>query len=465
MDSFLKGIRSSKTFEDIYALRTNLFLDQKIQKVNYDKVKIGFINIPCAGYGDVIQCKKVFDYFKKWYPNASIKVCSTSKEKFRNLKIKDPIIELTSGLIGYEANECRKFSQLTLNYKTQFDLLLVIPIINVSFDINDFKKLIPYATRWNTYVMSEYNDVENGPYDLPVGIGKENLGLFFEYNFKYNKQKIIKNPYALIYIQESPNWGPHSNYCYLSFLEMISKKYSKKHNVFELVIPTWITEGLQYNPQLISKSKKIMSQYFKEVTFITPDGEIDFIKDKQSGGNRRRTKRVSRRTNRVPRRSKRSVRSRPSKSFKTLIIRGDVLPKPRDDFVGLMKGSVNDILLTGNESLVDTLTCCPDKTIWYQTAPWKQNLAYNLYLETGNINYKSFKTTCGTIQGTSFKNDVGKLIRENDFRKKGKRMTDSIMIFNYHLMKDKQFKKATELIESSKFMDTMKKKIDKEFGK
>ena len=83
----------------------------------------------------------------------------------------------------------------------KFDILLVIPIINKSFELSDFKKLIPYANDWNTYVMSEYNDIDNGPYDLPIGIGGDNLGLFFDYNFIFKKQRFIKNPYALVYIQ------------------------------------------------------------------------------------------------------------------------------------------------------------------------------------------------------------------------------------------------------------------------
>ena len=39
-----------------------------------------------------------------------------------------------------------------------------------------------------------------------------------------------------------------------------------------------------------------------------------------------------------------------------LIIRGDILPQPREIFVGLIKDSVKDVLLTGNESIVDTLS-------------------------------------------------------------------------------------------------------------
>ena len=87
------------------------------------------------------------------------------------------------------------------------------------------KKLLRNANKWNTYTMSEYNDTDNGPYDFPVGIGQHNLGLFFN-NFKYKKQHLVKNPYALVYINLHKN-GVHSKYCFLSFLEMICKNIQK----------------------------------------------------------------------------------------------------------------------------------------------------------------------------------------------------------------------------------------------
>ena len=53
-------------------------------------------------------------------------------------------------------------------------------------------------------------------------------------------------------------------------------------------------------------------------------------------------------------------------------------------------------------------------------APWKQNLAYHLFKETKNDTYKTFQTSCGTIKGRNFKNDVNSLIKNNEFRIKGK---------------------------------------------
>ena len=427
MSEFINSIKKSNNLQNIYDISWKLHLGETIKKIHYDKLKIGFINIPCNGYGDVIQCKKVYDYFNRWYPEASVKICSTSKKKFRDLGIKDHIIEIKNVYSDDNLDgECEKFSDLILNYKTKFDLLLVIPIINVKFNLTDFKKLIPYANKWNTYVMSEYNDVY-GPYDFPVGIGKGQLGLFFEYNFKFIKQKTIKNPYALVYIQPSPAWGVHSKYCFLSYLEMICKKYSKKHTIFELIIPNWIEAELIYNNPFKSKCLKIIIKYFNTCTLKLKENE-DIILFNKNNNNK-------------------------------LIIRGDILPQPRENFIGFISGSVEDILLTGNESLVDTLTCCPDKTIWYQIAPWKENLAKNLVLETGNKNYSTFKTSCGILKGFNFKNDVDSLIKNNDFRIKGKERFDSLLIFMYHKRFNKEYKKIIDIIDGSRFLDTLKRKI------
>ena len=101
----------------------------------------------------------------------------------------------------------------------------------------------------------------------------------------------------------------------------------------------------------------------------------------------------------------------------------------------------------------------PKKTIWYQIAPWKQNLAYHLFKETGNKNYKTFKTSCGTMQGKSFKNDVDNLIKNNDFRIKGKERFNALLIGFYDIQKNKDVKKIIDLVDHSRYLDTLKKKI------
>ena len=63
--------------------------------------------------------------------------------------------------------------------------------------------MIPYANIFNTFTVSEYNG-EYPPYTFPIGVGNGQLGLLMN-DFKYKNQKLIKSPYALVYIQPSRN--------------------------------------------------------------------------------------------------------------------------------------------------------------------------------------------------------------------------------------------------------------------
>ena len=87
--------------------------------------------------------------------------------------------------------------------------------------------MVPHAIEWNTYTMSEYNDTDTSPVDFPIGVGKNHLGLFFDKPV-LSKQNIIKNPYAVVYIQSSGDGLLHSRYCFLSFVEIsaIALKFS-----------------------------------------------------------------------------------------------------------------------------------------------------------------------------------------------------------------------------------------------
>ena len=60
-------------------------------------------------------------------------------------------------------------------------------------------------------------------------------------------------------------------------------------------------------------------------------------------------------------------------------------------FISLMKNSIKDILVTGDQSLTDIISCCRGKQVWYQIAPWKHGLARNLEKHLPNKYYGSFK--------------------------------------------------------------------------
>jgi len=147
------------------------------------------------------------------------------------------------------------------------------------------------------------------------------------------------------------------------------------------------------------------------------------------------------------------------KDTSIFILRGDILPKPRELFISLMKDSVDDILLTGDQSLTDGLSYCKNnKRIWYQVVPWKQEFAYELGKIIPNKYLDNFKTSCGVIKGIKLPLNNSALIKNYDFRKLGKKRMDSLLIQN-RLLDNEVIKDYIECFESSRKKETFLKKF------
>lgn len=417
--------KKSTYYEDLYDIIWLLNKGRGVLESDYKNIRIGLFNTPCGGFGDIIVCKTFYDYLVDWYPGAKVSICTTAPKKYKELGISGNIYKLTNKDNNEE--ECIDYNKLILKKKIKFDIMIVIPIINKTFDIKQFKKLIPYANVFNTFSVSEYNG-EYPPYTFPIGVGEGNLGLLFN-NFKIKQQRLIKKPYALVYIQPSPQWGVHSKSCFLSYLEMICKGYSKKHFKFQVVIPSWIDEERE-NPLFLSKIRKVVSKYYDNIYFVNSDGKEAIVEDAESKSE--------------------------------LTFRADILPQQRDIFISLMKDSIKDILVTGDQSLTDILSCCRgSKQVWYQIAPWKKGLAYNLSKYVPNKYYSTFKTSCGTLEsmdsGINWKN----IMRDYDFRINGKRRMDSIILGVNDLKRDKYLIKMLDIIEHSRYLETVQNKVNK----
>jgi len=177
---------------------------------------------------------------------------------------------------------------------------------------------------------------------------------------------------------------------------MIGKKYSKVHPFFQVVVPPWIAQSLSESSNFKYNFKKIIKDYYPNVWIVNNEGQDSFI---EGTGN-------------------------------SLIIRGDILPKPRPIFISLINDSVEDVLVTGDQSITDGLSCCSDKKkIWYQIAPWKQDLATELAKAIPDANLKTFKTSCGAMKGIHKSIDYTKLIKKYDFRILGRKRMDALINF------------------------------------
>ena len=103
----------------------------------------------------------------------------------------------------------------------------------------------------------------------------------------------------------------------------------------------------------------------------------------------------------------------------------------------LMYNSVSDILLTGDQSITDGLSCCPKKNIWYQIAPWKEAFGKQLSIHMPQKYYKRKKTSCGTIEAIGLKSDYREFVKKYDFRKLAKPKINKIVNMALITLKEK----------------------------
>ena len=168
----------------------------------HSKVHIGLINIPCSGFGDIVNCSLFYKYLKDWYPNIKVSICTSEIEKFKILKIKGlKFIELKP---KKNNKECGNYGDYKFKNKelSNFDIIGIVPLLLSEGMYGDFvlshlQKLIPYANRFNTFTLSEYNG-QSPPYTFPIGVGEDQLGLFLT-DSEIKKHDLIDQPYIMSY--------------------------------------------------------------------------------------------------------------------------------------------------------------------------------------------------------------------------------------------------------------------------
>ena len=445
-ESLKEGLESIEFYDEANYLPIEYFEKQKLKLQKKDtNLHIGLINIPCEGFGDIVNCGLFYQNLKLWYPNIRITICTSELYKFKTLKFTGlKFIELhkKKGL-----QECGNFGDYKMKGKIpKFDIIGVVPLILSegmygNFILSHLQKLIPYANHFNTFTVSEYNG-QSPPYTFPLGVGEGQVGILLM-DMNIPKQTLIQKPYALAYIQHSSNrsWGPHSNKCILSYIEMICKKY-KKHKKFQIIIPNWFCSiddeiGIFNSSTLKTKLNKIIKKYFKS-SYLLYKNENNKVERYDLFHNEK------------------------SKLTNLLIFRGDILPQPRKIFISLIKDSVDDILLTGDQSITDALSVSKmNKRIWYQTAPWKQDFSDELSDHIPNKYLGDFHTTCGTLKSIHYHLNNKQLIQKYDFRKLGKKRMDAFL-FVYHNKEHPILKYFMNTIEHSRLEKTALVKYQKE---
>jgi hypothetical protein len=394
-------------------------------------LNILILNVPCHGFGDIIFSIKLSTYLCQWY-GASICIATTVPKDFISLGWKkDNLLMLqTKTKNRYHCRRFRFLSLATLEGKKikslSADLYFVAPL-QTSFypDLADVHHLFPDSNRFNTRFFSEYNSESPNEYDFPTGVGRGYLGLFLtdKSNFDDKPPENLSVPYAVAYIAQL-DFKQRTEMCLLAFLELISHKYHFLE--FDIVVPSWIIKDLE---KISKKLLSVIDPYYTTVRAVLQNEEIVFL---QKNGN-------------------------------LLTLRADILPVSNTEMTRLMKYSVDDILVTGDQSISDALSCCTEKNIFYQVAPWKESFARQLAKNLPNRFLSRKKTSCGTLDALSYRSDYKNFFHNWDFRQNGKKILDAMILQASSVKTDKNMRALYNLVKNVPKLNNIKKKIRAEY--
>lgn len=366
----LKEYRYRK-YTNAYNIPWEILQYVKINKNKTRNISVAILNTPCYGFGDLIFAHKLANYLIDWY-NCKVCVYTTLPSKFKSLnkKHKYTIHQLSNS----KRKECRRLKFLKKIQK-KYDLYFVAPV-QIEFDpqISDVKSICESANLFNTYFFSEYNHSDYTQFDFPTGVSKKRCGLLLT-DPVISKKPVLSGKYAFCYISR-PEHVPFALKCFFSFLQLIVKKY-KEIDTLQIVVPKWIVDELLDNPYQ-------MTEINKKYQTVEINGDIY---ENEISNN------------------------------KTLIFRGDIFPVDNSTMLNLMKYSLKDILVTGDQSITDVLSCCADKNIFYQIAKWKESLGKQLGKMLPNKYLLHKKTSCGTIKAINYNSDYSEFLEKYDFRK------------------------------------------------
>jgi hypothetical protein len=379
------------------------------------QLKVLLICIPCGGFGDIIFCMKIKNYLSQWFA-CETKIATTSPNKFIGLGEKEEdlySIESTTGDIDcVEFRDIKNFHNFSayqdfVPIEMNFDLIFITPRFTVAnqdmfADIKNLQNFIPYANMFNTYFFSEYDtpnifDYEKN-FDFLTGLGKKCLGILLTGCYAQFFERIITEPYCFVYIAELSDRADveQSSYkCYIDFFKLIFQKYKVMYDEFTVVIPQWI-----FNDFLDMDYTSEVWNLIRWKTIVFKDRKNTF-----------------------------QVENSNPNSVGTLTLDATRFPCPNELMMNLIHYSEEDILVTGDQSITDVISCSLEsnrgsKKIWYQRVPWKLDFIDNFSASSCSDDaLKSDETSCGILQ---MQNSCD-LKKVKDFRVQGKEKLEKVM--------------------------------------
>jgi hypothetical protein len=435
MEDILHQVKKVKSYKQMYDVPWRTMMENKVQVSSRlsGKLRVALVCHPCYGYGDIIFALKMYHFMKQWY-GLDCTMITTKPVPFIKNGLKDIYCLKTPGSRTYV--ECEDLKTMKIynidkkgkpttraKLKHKFDLIMVTPWIGTDYDPNKniVKNFLPYATPFNTMLFSEYNAPEPEKYDFPTGIGKNLMGLLVT-QFKFAKTVRLKNPYLMVHLTRDDRVDVGK--CFSNFIKLMCKKYHKRHNKLDVVIPHHVLEDEDTLKKLFDYIRK--RGYYKNVV----------------------------------------IRKKGDKNVKvergTLTLRADITPLPYDQYTGLFKNCLPDVLITGDQSVTDIISCCKEYNIYYQIMPWKTNFAKNLAQALGQDFIRKVSTSCGLEKfSPRLRSNIQNVAKKYNFTKLGKPKLDAIIAFVLELRKNKNMQRFVEIALGSRKRASVISKIKK----
>lgn len=433
IDNLINEIDKLKSYSILDKLPIHIYQNKKFNLKGLSGFKILLLCNPCNGFGDIVFAMKLRTYLKEWY-NCDVKIASTRIDDFKKLGEKE---ENLYHLKGGKSDQCRRFRNLHFSKGDKeitapvADLVFVAPL-QMDYDANysDVKALVPYSNPLNTYFFSEYNDTLKKDFDFNTGVGKDRCGMLFTDSGKTKKIKGLKNPYAVVYIARDV---ARSETCFLDFVEMVAKKYSNLKKL-DIVVPPWIAEDILSESKFERKTNQKVEKYFQKVIVKTKDESVDLeTRAKRFGG----------------------------REGNVLTFRGDIFPLPYESIKNLYTYSLRDILVTGDQSITDVLSCCWKKKLpMYQIVPWKRDFSKELAKNLPQKFLKYIRTSCGSTKAIHYNPDFAKFIKRWDFRKLAKPKLDAIVAFTLDCKDNQRVEEIKDIFLKSRSIESIIQKLE-----
>lgn len=358
---------------------------------------------------------KLRDYIYDWY-GISAHIATNGIENMRKLGAKETMIALEPPTGQLQHRPYDAFDAFVNGRKIVlggYDLIFVAPLtadmhpehVGKYYRFKQIRALIPDATYGNTFFFSEYNLALSPEIQFPIGIGKGRLGLFFTHI--PNSKPILKDPYTVMYLN---NNDAHIDTCICSFLDVVTKEYDFD---FDIVVPPWMSKWIESHPleDHVKTTVKLQTNTLKLV-----------------------------------------IRG----SKQTITFRADVLPLPHLKMTSLIRHSLPLILLTGDQSFTDALSCCSKTmTVFYQDLPWKKDFYTTAAEVIPAKHMASYKTSCGSLQAVHFKPSYSDFVKDWDFRVLGKPYMDAALL----TVIDAEAKEFLKIVNSSRTLKVAKERL------